>query len=43
MPEDVPREEGLEQPAGIWMEFRGYLIGLGLLIAVFGVAAWLVN
>lgn len=43
MPEDMPREEGLEQPAGIWMEFRGYLVGLGLLIGLFGLVAWWVN
>ena len=43
VPEDLPREERLKQPEGIWMEFRGYLVGLGLLISLFGLVAWLAN
>lgn len=43
VPEHVEREEGLEQPDGIWMEFRGYLLGLGLLIGFFAAIAWAVN
>ncbi len=35
LPEDAPRAVASEQPAGIWMEFRGYLVGLGLLITLF--------
>ena len=41
VPEELPREDNLPQPEGIWMEFRGYLIGLALLIASFaGVWVW---
>jgi protein-S-isoprenylcysteine O-methyltransferase Ste14 len=35
VPETLPREEQLPQPSGIWLEFRGYLVGLALLIALF--------
>jgi protein-S-isoprenylcysteine O-methyltransferase Ste14 len=38
VPEDLPIGSG-ELPAGIWLEFRGYLVGLGLLIGLF-VLAW---
>lgn len=40
VPEELPREEELPQPTGIWMEFRGYLLGLALLIAAFA-GVWL--
>jgi protein-S-isoprenylcysteine O-methyltransferase Ste14 len=40
VPDELPREDNLPQPEGIWMEFRGYLIGLGLLIALFA-GVWL--
>lgn len=40
VPEELPREEALPQPTGIWMEFRGYLLGLALLIAAFA-GVWL--
>ena len=41
VPEELPREDNLPQPEGSWMEFRGYLIGLALLIASFaGVWVW---
>ncbi len=43
VPEDGPREEGLGPPAGIWMEFRGYLVGLASLILLSGLVAWLLN
>lgn len=43
VPEELPREERLKQPEGIWMEFRGYLVGLGLLISFFGLIAWFAN
>ncbi len=43
VPEDLEREERHPQPDGIWMEFRGYLFGLGVLIGFFGVCAWLVS
>jgi len=41
LPEDAPRAVASEQPAGIWMEFRGYLVGLVLLIGLFAGMAWL--
>ena len=43
VPEDMPRPEGMTQPAGIWMEFYGYLLGLAGLIALFGAIAWAVG
>ena len=44
VPESLPREEQLPQPQGIWLEFRGYLVGLALLIALFaGVLSWVVR
>lgn len=43
VPEEFPREEQLPQPTGIWMEFRGYLLGLGLLISFFALLAWLAS
>ncbi len=42
VPETLPREEQLPQPTGIWLEFRGYLVGLVLLIALFSGALTLV-
>lgn len=30
-------------PPGVWLEFRGYLLGLGLLLAGFGAVAWAVR
>lgn len=39
VPEALPREDHLPQPSGIWMEFRGYLVGLVLLISAFA-AVW---
>jgi protein-S-isoprenylcysteine O-methyltransferase Ste14 len=39
VPEALPREDHLPQPTGIWMEFRGYLVGLVLLIGSFA-AVW---
>lgn len=41
VPEDLPREASAP-PAGIWMEFRGYLVGLVLLIALFA-GVWAVT
>lgn len=38
LPEDAPRAVASEQPAGIWLEFRGYLLGLALLIGLFAAA-----
>jgi protein-S-isoprenylcysteine O-methyltransferase Ste14 len=35
LPEDLPRSEVVEHPPGVWMEFRGYLLGLALLIGGF--------
>lgn len=37
VPEDLPTTRA--QPAGIWLEFRGYLLGLVLLIAFFAAVA----
>ena len=43
VPEGAPREEHSEQPEGIALEFRGYLIGLALLIALLAGLAWAVG
>ena len=43
LPEDAPRAVALEQPPEIWMEFRGYLVGLGLLILFFSGVLWAVT
>ena len=43
VPEGAPREEHSEQPEGVALEFRGYLVGLALLIALFAGLAWAVG
>ena len=40
VPEELAREERHPQPTGIWMEFRGYLVGLVLLIGLFAGVWW---
>jgi protein-S-isoprenylcysteine O-methyltransferase Ste14 len=42
VPEDVPVTASA-QPTGIWLEFRGYLVGLVLLIAGFAGVWWAVS
>ena len=42
VPEDLPAAPA-RAPAGIWLEFRGYLVGLVLLISLFAAACWLVR
>ena len=41
VPEELPAPAAVTPP-GIWIEFRGYLVGLVLLIAMFAAAGWLV-
>jgi protein-S-isoprenylcysteine O-methyltransferase Ste14 len=41
VPEDVPVAASA-QPVGIWLEFRGYLVGLALLISLFAGVWWAV-
>lgn len=43
LPEGVVAEPAKEQPAGIWMEFRGYLLGLVGLISLFAGLWWLLS
>ena len=43
VPEQLPREERHAQPTGIWMEFRGYLVGLVLLISLFAAVWWVLS
>lgn len=40
LPEGTVAEPAREQPAGIWMEFRGYLVGLLGLISLFAGLWW---
>ncbi len=40
VPDGAPREELSAQPEGIALEFRGYLVGLALLISMFAGVVW---